>query len=122
MLGKFARVALRTRTSTTTAASAWRRGRRRRTAAFGIDRGLPFPIDATCRGAEVILLVGANPAETMPPLMQYFDEQQRARRAADRRRPAPHRDRRRRALHLQLHARHRRALANGLLHVAIREG
>ena len=41
------------------------------TRAFGIDRGLPFPVADIAR-AEVILLVGANPAETMPPLMRYF--------------------------------------------------
>ena len=42
--------------------------------------------------ADAILLVGANVAETMPPIMQYFDAQRRGRRAVDRRRSAPHRD------------------------------
>ena len=40
--------------------------------AFGIDRGLPFPL-ADIAEAETILLVGSNPAETMPPAMQFFD-------------------------------------------------
>ena len=40
-----------------------------------------------------ILLVGANPAETMPPIMQYFERAAAKRRHADRRRSAPHGDR-----------------------------
>ena len=75
-LGKFARVALRTanidyngRFCMASAAAANNR-------AFGLDRGLPFPL-ADIPEAEAILLVGANPAETMPPIMQYFDEQRR---------------------------------------------
>ena len=76
MLGKFARVALRTanidyngRFCMASAAAAGLR-------AFGIDRGLPFPLQ-DIPGAEAILLVGGNPADTMPPLMQYFEEQRR---------------------------------------------
>ncbi len=76
MLGKFARVALRTanidyngRFCMASAAAAGLR-------AFGIDRGLPFPLE-DIPGAEAILLVGGNPAETMPPIMQYFEEQRR---------------------------------------------
>ena len=34
----------------------------------------PFPLDDIA-GAEVILLIGANVAETMPPMMRYFDAQ-----------------------------------------------
>src|SRR5262249_35912007 len=40
--------------------------------AFGIDRGLPFPLEDIPQ-AEVILLVGGNLVETMPPMMQYFE-------------------------------------------------
>jgi assimilatory nitrate reductase catalytic subunit len=40
--------------------------------AFGIDRGLPFPL-ADLAETQAILLVGSNPAATMPPAMQYFD-------------------------------------------------
>src|SRR5258708_5052530 len=76
LLGKFARVALRTpnidyngRFCMSSAAAAGLR-------AFGIDRGLPFPLE-DIPGAEVILLAGGNVAETMPPMMQYFDEQRR---------------------------------------------
>jgi assimilatory nitrate reductase catalytic subunit len=65
-LGKFARVALKTanvdyngRFCMSSAAAATNR-------AFGIDRGLPFPL-ADLGGAGAILLVGSNIAETMPP-------------------------------------------------------
>ena len=37
--------------------------------AFGLDCGVPFPL-ADIPGAETILLVGANLAERMPPIMQ----------------------------------------------------
>jgi len=70
--GKFARVALRSsmidyngRFCMSSAATAANR-------AFGIDRGLPFPL-ADIAEAGTILLVGSNPAETMPPAMQFFD-------------------------------------------------
>jgi len=44
--------------------------------AFGLDCGVPFPL-ADIPGAETILLVGANLAERMPPIMQYFEAQRR---------------------------------------------
>ena len=76
MLGKFARVALRTsqidyngRFCMSSAAAASQK-------AFGIDRGLPFPLADIAR-TETILLVGSNVAETMPPVMQYFHAQRR---------------------------------------------
>lgn len=74
LLGKFARVGLKTsnidyngRFCMSSAATAGIR-------AFGIDRGLPFPIEDIPK-SEIILLVGANPAETMPPLLKYFVDQ-----------------------------------------------
>jgi assimilatory nitrate reductase catalytic subunit len=74
LLGKFARVALKTanidyngRFCMSSAAAAANR-------TLGIDRGLPFPLE-DIPGAEVVLLVGGNAAETMPPLMRYFDAQ-----------------------------------------------
>ncbi len=121
LLGKFARVALGTpsidyngRFCMSSAAAAGIR-------AFGVDRGLPFPLVDIPR-ADVILLVGANPAECMPPIMQYFDEQQRRGgklivvdpRATGTALGA--------ALHLQLTPGSDLALANGLLHVAVRDG
>ena len=71
LLGKFARVALGTsnidyngRFCMSSAAAA-------ATRAFGLDRGLPFPLEDIAH-ANVVLLAGSNVAETMPPLMQYF--------------------------------------------------
>jgi len=119
-LGKFARVGLRTRhidyNGRFCMASAAAAGNR----AFGLDRGLPLPL-SDIPHADTILIVGSNPAETMPPIMQYFDAM-RARGGtlivADPRRtptadvaslflqPAPGTD---------------AALALGLLHVVIRD-
>ena len=121
LLGKFARVALRTasidyngRFCMSSAAAAGIR-------AFGIDRGLPFPL-ADIPGADTLLIVGGNPAETMPPLMQYFDEQ-KARGgklivADPRRTPTAEQAH----LHLQLTPGTDAALANGLLHIAAADG
>jgi assimilatory nitrate reductase catalytic subunit len=120
-LGKFARVALRSsaidyngRWCMSSAAAACNR-------AFGVDRGLPFPL-ADIAGADAVLLVGANPAETLPPAMQFFD--------AGRARGARHVvvDPRRSptvggaTLHLQPMPGTDLALANGMLHVALRDG
>jgi len=70
-LGKFARVALGTsqidyngRWCMSSAASAGTR-------AFGVDRGLPFPL-ADVEQADVVLLVGSNLAETMPPAARHL--------------------------------------------------
>ncbi|MFI1163341.1 molybdopterin oxidoreductase family protein [Streptomyces sp. NPDC020801] len=72
-LGKFARVVLGTsqidyngRFCMSSAAAAGN-------AAFGLDRGLPFPLEDIPRTGCVIL-VGSNPAETMPPSLRYFTE------------------------------------------------
>jgi assimilatory nitrate reductase catalytic subunit len=71
LLGKFARVALGTsqvdyngRFCMSSAAAAGNR-------AFGLDRGLPFPVTDLAQ-ADAVLLVGANPAETMPPFVQHL--------------------------------------------------
>ncbi len=119
--GKFARVALRTamidyngRFCMSSAATASNR-------AFGVDRGLPFPLADVAR-AEAVLMVGANPAATMPPAMQHLD----AGRAAGathvvvdpRRTPTAAGA----ALHLAPLPGTDLALANGLLHLAVRDG
>ena len=77
LLGKFARVALQTanidyngRFCMSSAAGASIRS-------LGLDRGLPFPLQDIA-GAQVILMMGSNSAETMPPMMQYFEEQKAA--------------------------------------------
>jgi assimilatory nitrate reductase catalytic subunit len=120
-LGKFARVALGTsqidyngRFCMSSAAAATTR-------AFGIDRGLPFPL-ADIAAADVVLLVGANPADTMPPAMQWFDEGRS--RGATHITIDPWRSSTARGskLHLQPVPGTDLALANGLLHQAIRHG
>ena len=120
-LGKFVRVALGSasidyngRFCMSSAATASNR-------ALGVDRGLPFPIADLAR-ARTILLVGANPADAMPPSMQYLD----AGRAGSARHIVV--DPRRTATaagsyrHLQPLPGTDLALANGLLHIAVREG
>ena len=121
LLGKFARVALQTsqidyngRFCMSSAAAASIK-------AFGMDRGLPFPL-ADIPGADTILLVGSNLAETMPPVMQYF-QQQKARGgslivADPRATPTAAAS----TLHLQLTPGTDSALANGLLNIAVKEG
>ncbi|PRZ44284.1 assimilatory nitrate reductase (NADH) alpha subunit apoprotein [Antricoccus suffuscus] len=70
-LGKFARTVLRTpnidyngRFCMASAAAAVNRS-------LGIDRGLPFPL-TDLGGAQAILLLGSNVAETMPPSLRHF--------------------------------------------------
>jgi assimilatory nitrate reductase catalytic subunit len=118
MLGKFARVALRTKNIDYNGrfcmASAAAAGLR----AFGIDRGLPFPLE-DIPGAEAILLVGGNPADTMPPLMQYFDEQRRRGGKFIVVDPRVSATAKAASLHLQVTPGTDAALGNGLLNVAI---
>ncbi|MGW0736649.1 molybdopterin oxidoreductase family protein [Streptomyces sp. NPDC002851] len=116
LLGKFARLALGTsqidyngRFCMASAAAA-------QTAAFGVDRGLPFPV-TDLGHADVVLLAGANPAETMPPLLRHLDraaliviDPRRTRTAG------------RAALHLQPTPGTDLALALGLLHLAVTDG
>lgn len=71
-LGKLARVALGTsqidyngRWCMSSAASAANR-------ALGVDRGLPFPL-ADVEQTDVLVLVGSNLAETMPPAARHLD-------------------------------------------------
>ncbi|MFI6081167.1 molybdopterin oxidoreductase family protein [Streptomyces sp. NPDC051217] len=72
-LGKFARVVLGTsqidyngRFCMSSAAAAHQR-------AFGLDRGLPFPL-ADIPRTGCVVLVGSNLAETMPPALRYLSE------------------------------------------------
>ncbi|NYI70575.1 assimilatory nitrate reductase catalytic subunit [Naumannella cuiyingiana] len=71
LLGKFARLALGTsmidyngRFCMSSAAAAGNR-------AFGLDRGLPFPL-ADLGGADAVLLAGSNLAATMPPAVRHL--------------------------------------------------
>lgn len=70
-LGKFARLALRTRNidyngrfCMSSAAAAANR-------TLGVDRGLPFPLSDLNDG-DVVLLLGSNMADTMPPAVQHL--------------------------------------------------
>ena len=55
--------------------------------------GLPFPLEDIAAGRRRSCSSAANVAETMPPMMQYFEAQRAQRRQADRRRSAPNADR-----------------------------
>jgi assimilatory nitrate reductase catalytic subunit len=120
-LGKFARVALRTsaidyngRFCMSSAAAAGTR-------AFGVDRGLPFPL-SDLAAAETILLVGSNPAETMPPFTRWLAEQQEGGGSLIVVDPRNTPTARRATLHLQITPGTDLALANGLLHLVIAAG
>ncbi|MDK1473882.1 molybdopterin oxidoreductase family protein [Streptomyces sp. 549] len=121
LLGKFARLVLGTsqidyngRFCMSSAAAAGNR-------AFGLDRGLPFPLEDVAR-TGCVLLVGSNPAETMPPALRYFTEmRERGGRLVvvdpRRTRTAEQAD-----LHLAPRPGTDLALALGLLHLVIAEG
>jgi assimilatory nitrate reductase catalytic subunit len=121
LLGKFARVALRTphidyngRYCMASAAAGQNR-------AFGIDRGLPFPVSDIAE-TQTLLLWGSNCADTMPPIMQWvFEQQNRGGNliVVDPRATATARSA---TLHLQLTPGTDLALANGLLYLAIERG
>ena len=119
-LGKFARVALGTaqidyngRFCMSSAAAAGLR-------AFGIDRGMPFPL-TDLAGAEVVLLAGANTAETMPPMLGHLDAAQLV--VIDPRRSVTaERALARGGMHLAPRPGTDLAVALGLLHVVVTEG
>ncbi|MDD7939251.1 molybdopterin oxidoreductase family protein [Actinomycetospora lutea] len=117
--GKFARVALRSASIDYNGRFCMSSAAAAATRAFGIDRGMPFPLADLAR-ADTVLLVGSNPADVMPPAMRWFAE--------GRERGAQHVvvDPRRTAtaaasdVHLQPVPGTDLALANGLLHLAVR--
>jgi assimilatory nitrate reductase catalytic subunit len=120
LLGKFARLALRTpnidyngRYCMASAAAGQNR-------AFGIDRGLAFPV-SDIGDTKALLLWGSNVAETMPPLMQWISAQraQGALIVVDPRRTETARVA---ELHLQPTPGTDLLLANGLLHLALEDG
>jgi len=120
-LGKFARVALRTpsidyngRFCMSSAATALQR-------AFGLDRGLPFPLeDIAATGA--LLLAGSNLAESLPTATGLLDEMVGNGGTLIVVDPRATPTARRARLHLQAAPGTDLALANGLLHIAVREG
>ena len=121
MLGKFARVALKTsnidyngRFCMSSAAAAGIK-------AFGVDRGLPFPLEDIAE-AEVVLMIGSNSAETMPPIMQYFEERKTRGGKLIVIDPRLTPTAAGANLHLQITPGTDVALALGLLHIVAREG
>jgi len=115
-LGKFARVALGTsqvdyngRFCMSSAAAGGMR-------AFGLDRGMPFPVEDLDH-ADAVLLVGSNPAETMPPFIQHLRGTNLI--VIDPRRTATAELA---TLHLQPAPGTDLALALGLLHTAVADG
>jgi assimilatory nitrate reductase catalytic subunit len=116
LLGKFARLAVGTsqidyngRFCMSSAAAAG-------TAAFGVDRGLPFPV-TDLAAADVVLLAGANVAETMPPLMRHLARPDLI--VIDPRRSVTAE---RAVMHLQPTPGTDLALVLGLLHIAVVDG
>lgn len=121
LLGKFARVALGTsnidyngRFCMSSAAAAAQK-------AFGIDRGLPFPV-ADIAHTDVLLLLGSNIAETMPPMMQYIEAQRSNGGKLIVVDPRNSATARAATLRLALTPGSDAVLANGLLHILIRDG
>jgi assimilatory nitrate reductase catalytic subunit len=123
-LGKFARLALGTsridyngRFCMSSAAAAGNR-------AFGIDRGMPFPL-ADLDAASTILLLGTNVAATMPPFIGHLSGAQAAGGliVVDPRRTATARlTDEGRGIHVQPAPGTDLALLLGLTHVVIAEG
>ena len=121
LLGKFARVALGTpnidyngRYCMSSAAAGQNR-------AFGIDRGLPFPVTDIAE-TQTLMLWGSNCAETMPPIMQWvYAQKERGGRliVVDPRQTDTSRGA---TLHLQPTPGTDLLLANGLLAMALERG
>ena len=95
LLGKFARVALGTpqHRLQRPLLHVERRGRGQPGVRHRPRAAVPV---ADIAQAEVVYLAGSNCADTLPPIMQWFDAQKRQRRPAHRRRPADDRHRPRR--------------------------
>lgn len=120
-LGKFARVVLRTsqidyngRFCMSSAAAAHNK-------AFGLDRGLPFPLADVARTGCVIL-VGSNLAETMPPALRYLTELKESGGRLIVVDPRRTRTAEQADLHLAPRPGTDLALALGLLHLVVAEG
>jgi assimilatory nitrate reductase catalytic subunit len=120
-LGKFARVALRTKNIDYNGRYCMSSAAAANNKAFGMDRGMPFPLEDIAH-AETILLVGSNAGETMPPIMQWFEAQREngGKLFVVDPRFTPTAENATR--HLQITPGTDIALANGLLHIAMRDG
>lgn len=121
LLGKFARVGLGTSQIDYNGRFCMSSAAAGSLKAFGIDRGLPFPLEDIPQ-AEVILLIGSNVAETMPPMMQYFRAQRMNGKKLIVVDPRSSITAQTATLHLALKPGSDAALANVLLHILIRDG
>ncbi|MDH6551456.1 assimilatory nitrate reductase catalytic subunit [Streptomyces sp. SAI-117] len=120
-LGKFARVVLGTsqidyngRFCMSSAAAGGMK-------AFGLDRGLPFPLEDIPKSGCVIL-VGSNLAETMPPSLRFFTELKENGGTLIVVDPRRTRTAEQADLHLMPRPGTDLALALGLLHLVVAEG
>ena len=120
LLGKFVRVALRSPNIDYNGRYCMSSAAAGQNKAFGVDRGMPFPVSDIAR-TKTLLLWGGNSAETMPPIMQWVHEQRATGNliVVDPRRTETARAAH---LHLPLTPGSDLALANGLLYLAIEEG
>jgi len=120
LLGKFVRVALKSPFIDYNGRFCMASAAAGQNQAFGIDRGLPFPVEDIAKTGTLVLW-GANPADTMPPLMQWIDRQRASGNliVVD-----PRRTETARVAHefVQITPGTDLALANGLLALAIEEG
>jgi assimilatory nitrate reductase catalytic subunit len=120
LLGKFTRVVLGTPNIDYNGRYCMASAAAGQNKAFGIDRGLPFPVSDIAETAA-LMLWGSNCAETMPPIMQWvFEQKNRGGKlvVVDPRRTDTARAA---SLHLQPTPGSDLALANGMLHLAIEE-
>ncbi|MET9500616.1 molybdopterin oxidoreductase family protein [Streptomyces sp. NPDC006622] len=89
--------------------------------AFGLDRGLPFPLEDIPKTGCVIL-VGSNLAETMPPSLRFFSELRETGGTLIVIDPRRTRTAEQADLHLMPRPGTDLALALGLLHLVVAEG
>jgi assimilatory nitrate reductase catalytic subunit len=120
LLGKFARVALGTPNIDYNGRYCMSSAAAGQNLAFGVDRGMPFPVEDIAQ-TRVLVLWGANCADTMPPMMQWVN-QQRDRGTLIVVDPRRTETARAAQIHLQLRPGTDLALASGLLSVAIGDG
>ncbi|MFJ4849270.1 MULTISPECIES: molybdopterin oxidoreductase family protein [unclassified Streptomyces] len=120
-LGKFARIVLGTATIDYNGRFCMSSAAAGNRIAFGLDRGLPFPLEDIAR-TECLILVGANPADTMPPALRYFRELRENGGTLIVVDPRRTRTAQQADIHLQPLPGGDLALALGLLHVLIADG
>jgi len=120
LLGKFVRVVLRSPHIDYNGRYCMASAAAGQNLAFGLDRGLPFPV-ADIADARTLMLWGSNCADTMPPIMQWIFAQKDSGGALIVVDPRKTDTTRAATLHLQLTPGTDLALANGLLHLAIAE-